>query len=237
MCTVVIRIPHATGEPVRLLAVRDEDPARPWRTLGPWWPDLPNVLGVQDQLAGGAWLAADPCASKVAMIVNRVGTPSVETITSRGTLVLDAMRGLPLASSPTTLGFHLIEATPHGASVATWDGTRLDRQSLEPGTHMIAHDCVDDPTTPRIAAWREVFSQASTRGEPWYAEWLAVLEQTTALPPTDERAIIRDNRPYGYPTQSLLIVAADVTTDGVRLHPAKLPEPGFLPKGLTRDLP
>ncbi|NLE97708.1 MAG: hypothetical protein GX596_06935, partial [Propionibacterium sp.] len=74
MCTVVIRVPEPDSEePVRLLAVRDEDPGRPWRTLGQWW--TPGVVGVLDELAGGAWLAADD--ESLAVLVNREGTPDV----------------------------------------------------------------------------------------------------------------------------------------------------------------
>ena len=68
MCTVVIRVPTAGGGPVRVLAVRDEDPSRPWRPLGPWWPKLPQVRGVKDELAGGAWLAADD--TRLAVLLN-----------------------------------------------------------------------------------------------------------------------------------------------------------------------
>ena len=38
MCTVILRVPSVSGRPVRMLAVRDEDPSRPWQPLGAWWP-------------------------------------------------------------------------------------------------------------------------------------------------------------------------------------------------------
>ena len=76
MCTVVVRVPEPDGGPVRLLAVRDEDPARPWRPLGPWWPEHPGVRGVRDDLAGGAWLAADD--KRLAVLLNRAGGADVE---------------------------------------------------------------------------------------------------------------------------------------------------------------
>ncbi len=96
MCTVIVHVPEspaATGEPVRLLAVRDEDPARTWDPLGEWWPEHPGVIGVRDRRAGGAWLAADPAAGRVAVILNRadVVTEPEETLGSRGHVVLDAL--------------------------------------------------------------------------------------------------------------------------------------------------
>ena len=59
MCTVIVSVPNAPGAPTRLLAVRDEDPARPWNPLGAWWPERDDrIVGVRDVRAGGAWLAA-----------------------------------------------------------------------------------------------------------------------------------------------------------------------------------
>ncbi|WP_370429006.1 NRDE family protein, partial [Microbacterium sp. NRRL B-14842] len=59
MCTVVIDVEVAGS--ARLLAVRDEDPAREWDALGEWWPEeYPGVIGIRDRRAGGAWLAVNP---------------------------------------------------------------------------------------------------------------------------------------------------------------------------------
>src|SRR5690606_4917677 len=69
MCTVIIRV--GAGE-VRLLAIRDEDPERPWQPLGASWPEThPGVVGVRDVRAGGAWLAADPARRRLAVLLNR----------------------------------------------------------------------------------------------------------------------------------------------------------------------
>jgi len=68
---VVIRVPEPGSGPMRVLAVRDEDPQRAWRPFGAWWPDRPGIRGVMDELAGGAWLAADH--STLAVLLNRAG--------------------------------------------------------------------------------------------------------------------------------------------------------------------
>lgn len=34
MCTVIVEVPSATGQGVRVLAVRDEDPDRAWGATG-----------------------------------------------------------------------------------------------------------------------------------------------------------------------------------------------------------
>lgn len=228
MCTVIIHVPQEPGAPTRLLAVRDEDPERAWDPLGPWWPEThPGVLGVRDARAGGAWLAADPADGRVAVILNRadVEVPDGAELFSRGHVVLDAVEGAPLDDPPRTHGFNLVEVDAARTRVTMWDGATVRTVELGPGTHMIAHDDVDDPATARISAWRDAFG-APGDGERWWTPWLATLEGTTTLGPTDDRAIIRDNRPFGYPTLSLLVCAASVSADGAEVVYGELDEPG-----------
>ncbi|MGN8553986.1 UNVERIFIED_CONTAM: NRDE family protein [Microbacterium sp. SLM126] len=230
MCTVVIRVPESPREPVRLLAIRDEDPERPWNPLGPWWPEAHDgVVGVRDVRAGGAWLAADPGTRRLAVLLNRADAstrPESELI-SRGGIVLDSVAGRSPAGEPPTHGFNLVEVDDRGARVTTWDGEALRTTELEPGTHMIAHDDVDDLGTPRIAAWLDEFRAAAPadRGQ-WWVPWVEVLRGSTELDPTDDRAIIRDNRPYGYPTLSLLACVASVSPDDLVVHYGELDRPG-----------
>lgn len=226
MCTVIISVPESPEDPLRLLAVRDENPQRPYRRVGAWWDEMPEVVGVQDLLAGGAWLAANPAARNLSVMVNREGAPAVARPTSRGTLVMSSMAGRPVPESPTTMGFNLLEIRDAAAHVTTWNGTTVTRERLSPGVHMIAHGDLDDPTTPRIAAWLPAFSQARTSGDGWWDDWIDVLHHTTHLAPEDDRAIIRDNRPHGYPTQSLMLCLASVGPYGMELRDAVLPAPG-----------
>lgn len=229
MCTVIVRVPSRPGaEPVRLLAVRDEDPSREWRDLGHWWDEQPEVRGVRDELAGGAWLAADD--ERLAVLLNREGFPDVDVPTTRGRLVLDAVASRQLPASPTTLGFNLVEASADGVRVSSWTGSGAPRVvDLAEGTHMIAHDDVDDPRTARVVSWLDAFAEADTDGAgegPWWAGWLEVLARSAGMPPTDDRAIIRDNRPHGVPTLSLLVAVASVSRTGVDVRTAALDEPG-----------
>jgi len=223
---VVIRVPEPGSGPVRVLAVRDEDPQRAWRSFGAWWPDRPGIRGVMDELAGGAWLAADH--STLAVLLNRAGGADGPALTSRGALVLDAVDRRPLPDPLMTLGFNLIQVTA-GARVVSWEGGAPKVVDLRPGTHMIAHDDVDDPRTPRITAWRDAFAAASTSADAdghWWDGWLAVLARSSEIDPTDDRAIIRNNRPHGYPTLSLLVSVASLSSEGVEVRMAALDEPG-----------
>lgn len=240
MCTAVIEVPHISAESpapaVRLLAVRDEDPNRPWDPPGEWWPDsLPGVTGVRDRLANGAWLAAHSARGTLAVLLNRApgdsetpelthDHPATPALKSRGTLVLAAAEGEPVSDRPGTANFNLVEIHGPRVMVTSWDGAQVIRMQLKPGVHMIAHQDVDDTSTPRIARWLPEFQAlVGLPDERWRSEWHALLERTTELDPEDDRAIIRDNRVHGYPTQSLLVCTAEVHTDNVDLVSSMLP--------------
>ncbi|MFT4233384.1 MAG: NRDE family protein [Microbacterium sp.] len=227
MCTVVVRVPEDADGPVHLLAIRDEDPARPWRPLGRWWPQHPAVIGVQDQLAGGAWLAAE--GSRLAVLLNREGAPPLppEQITSRGAVVLDAVGGHRPLGALSSRGFNLVTVEGAEVTITVWDGKELSHRTLPPGTHMIAHDEADDPATARIKTWLPRFARTQLPdSDEWWTPWTAVLARSAVIKPTDDRAIVRDNRPWGYPTQSLLACVARVNGHGSEVHYAQLEHAG-----------
>lgn len=230
MCTVILRVPAAPAEAVHMLAIRDEDPARPWNPLGAGWPDThPDVLGVRDARAGGAWLAARPEAGRVSVLLNRadVSTRPESELVSRGRIVLDSVEGSSPEGEPPSHGFNLVEVVGSTARVLTWDGASLRTTELPPGTHMIAHDDVDDPETARIARWLPEFRDAVLpEGEAWSTPWLDTLARSAELPAADDRSIIRDNRPFGYPTLSLLMCTAEVAPGSADVRYGELLEPG-----------
>ncbi|MFS0910736.1 NRDE family protein [Microbacterium sp. 179-I 3D2 NHS] len=232
MCTVVIDVEDAGS--ARLLAVRDEDPLREWDALGPWWPEeYAGVIGIRDRRAGGAWLAAAPAEGRLAVLLNRadVGDLPSGRAVSRGTLALESVAGRSPEAPLPMHGFNLLEVSPEGARVLSWDGAVLRETPVGPGTHMIAHDDLDDAATPRIAAWLPEFralgpAAASTD---WADDWVALLGASARLSPEDDRAIIRDNRPHGYPTQSLLYAVATVSGRTVEVRDVALPAPARWP--------
>ncbi len=231
MCTVIVQVPASAGGTVRMLAVRDEDPHRAWQPLGAWWPDRPGVIGVRDVRAGGAWLAASEPDGRLAVLLNRhSAAPSPDlTPVSRGTVALDAVAGRAPEPPVAMPGFNLVAVDGHEVRVTTWDGETLRAQLVPPGVHMIAHHDLDDPRSGRIAAWHEAFAHAaaaSSDAATWSAAWLAVLAHSARLDPTDERAIIRDNTPLGFPTQSLLLCTAEIEPGAVRVRYAELEHPG-----------
>jgi hypothetical protein len=132
MCTVVVRVDPGAAWPVTMLALRDESPDRPWDPPAAWWPDRdPEVRGVRDQQAGGAWLAASDRAG-LAVVLNRwEATPGVDgTWTTRGTLPLDAVVDDRVPGTdgalPTSRAFNLVRATADGAVVREASGSKAE---------------------------------------------------------------------------------------------------------------
>lgn len=233
MCTVIITVPGDHTRPVRLLAVRDEDPAREWNRLGAWWPDdHPGVVGIRDVRAGGAWLAADPAARRLAVLLNRhdLSGRADSEVHTRGTVALESVTGRPPGERPPTRGFNLVEVTAHTARVVSWNGLESRTVELTPGTHMIAHDDVDDPATTRIARWLPEFRAAASAppagDRAWWRGWLEIVERSADLPGDDDAAIIRRQSFEGIPSYSLLMCVATVGDDGLDVRDAPLTTPG-----------
>lgn len=232
MCTVIISVPADDTQPVRLLAVRDEDPGRPWDRLGPWWPETyPGVVGIRDARAGGAWLAAAPEERRLAVLLNRhdLSDRGDDEVTTRGWVALESVSGRPPAERPQTRGFNLVEVTEHTARVVSWNGLESRTVDLEPGTHMIAHDDVDDPATARISRWLPEFRGAASRSfddEAWWRPWLDIVERSADLAGDDPAAIIRRQSFEGIPSYSLLVCVATVGVNALEVRDAPLTTPG-----------
>ncbi|PFG29320.1 NRDE family protein [Paramicrobacterium agarici] len=232
MCTVIVAVPESAEGVVRMLAVRDEDPQRPWQPLGAWWPEAyPGVVGVRDVRAGGAWLGADPVRGRLAVMLNRPDTLNAAPgeLESRGGLVLESVSGRP-PRDPRTAGFNLVDVAGATVTVTTWDGDSVGIEELVPGVHMIEHHDVDDPGSARISQWLPEFREAAPAGgglhDEWWRDWATILERSSHLSPEDDAAIIRDNRAHGYPTLSLLACVASVSTEAADVRFAPLKSPG-----------
>jgi hypothetical protein len=174
-------------------------------------------------------LAVNSEARRLAVLLNRADVQDlpVAHALSRGSLPLESVSGRSPQGVQRMHGFNLLEVGPEGARVVSWDGVALTETPVTPGTHMIAHDDLDDEHTPRITAWLPEFRALgpAAQSQDWAADWTALLGASAQLPPEDDRAIIRDNRPHGYPTQSLLYAVATVTPSEVEVRDVTLPSP------------
>jgi hypothetical protein len=136
MCTALLSI--EPGHPLLLVGVRDELMDRAWEPPGPHWPDLPELIGGRDLLAGGTWLAVSPPHHRASCVLNARGqlAPPASRL-SRGVLPLRAAAGQPIDKGglANTDPFHLITAEPDRALWQSWDGHGLTERVLGPGLH------------------------------------------------------------------------------------------------------
>lgn len=140
MCTVVVRWSH--GQPPQILALRDELTTRAFDDPGTWWPELPDVVGGRDRIAGGTWCATRIGTGATALVVNRpqkrVADPGAP---SRGVLPLLAVEhGADWLSHTEPDGmasFALLLATPRRVTTWDFDGQDLVTTEHPEGTHML----------------------------------------------------------------------------------------------------
>lgn len=174
-------------------------------------------------------MAINPDDGRVAVLLNRADNLDLaeSEVRSRGSLALESVMGRSPVGPLPMHGFNLVELGPTRARVLSWDGITLTETPITSGTHMIAHDGLDDPATPRIARWLPTFrSRMLSSPESWREAWLSALSESADAGPYDDEAIIRDNTPHGYPTQSLLYALVEKTADGVQASDHTLPRPG-----------
>ena len=179
MCTVVVR--RAEGQPVRILALRDELTSRPFDDPGQWWPEFPDVVGGRDALAGGTWCATRIDTGATALVLNRPQKPEATPgAPSRGILpLLGVAQG---ADWPAHVGlagmasFLLVLATPELLITWDFDGATLRETEHLPGTVMVTSGGPEDRKAERFLGrfdaadypedWRRLVQSASPTDDP-----------------------------------------------------------------------
>ncbi|HIJ37330.1 MAG TPA: hypothetical protein HPP80_00410 [Rhodospirillaceae bacterium] len=179
MCTVVVLRRPNHPWPLLLGANRDEMIDRPWRPPARHWPDRPNVIAGQDQLAGGSWLGVND-EGLVAAILNRMGTLGPEQgKRSRGELVLDALdhadaedaaRALSQLDPRAYRPFNMIIADNRDAFWLRADGQGVHLTALAEGLSMVTAFELNDRIDPRIANFLPRFETARPP-EPDQDDW------------------------------------------------------------------
>ncbi|MFC1411495.1 NRDE family protein [Streptacidiphilus sp. N1-12] len=232
MCTAVISFDPSAPFPVLLVGVRDEFHDRKAVPPGRHWPDSPQVVGGQDLLAGGTWLAVDPGVPRAGVVLNGVGRPAPEQDRlSRGDLPLrfaaDGSLGDPDAARYDP--FHLVRATLDQVRLLSWDGEALTDRALEPGLHLVTNlglAVADDPSAgpelnainariahfrPRLAAARRPSPDAGPTATAW-GDWLPLVDGD-GLDPRDPRALVLrqdfEGRAAGTVSTTLLALGRD----------------------------
>ena len=180
MCTVVVQS-GGDGGPARVLALRDELVGRAFDDPGAWWPEQPQVVGGRDRTAGGSWCVTSVPSGATALVLNRpqrrvaaAGAPS------RGVLPLLAVAAgvdWPDHLDPTGMAsFALVLVRPHDLTTWEFDGSRLTRTALGPGTHLVTSGGAEDGKAERhlatfrattsTRAWRDVVTASAVEDDP-----------------------------------------------------------------------
>ncbi len=223
--------------PVLVVGVRDEFVAREWVGPGRHWADRPGVVGGRDLRAGGTWLAVEPEAPRVAVVLNGRGRMAPEAArASRGELPLRVAAEGKLGELDLAVfdPFHLVGAEPDRVRLWSWDGEALSERELGPGLHMIVNsglegegqlegETEDAYMAARLAYFRPRLA-AAPRPEPgdgpvesaWGA-WLPLLNGD-GLPRADHRALLPlldlgDGRVWGTTSVSLVALGDRVRYD------------------------
>ncbi len=178
MCTVVVR--WSPDTPTRILALRDELTGRDFDDPGPWWPDLPDVVGGRDRAAGGTWCATRVSTGATALVLNRPEKPLADDwAPSRGVLpLLAAVHGDEWTSSVDVAGmagFTLVLATPQRLTSWVYDGHDLEVTDHPAATHMFTSG---GPENRKVEAYLGLFRDAA-----YPDEWRQLLR---GGPPRDD---------------------------------------------------
>jgi hypothetical protein len=179
VCTVVVR--WSPGQPVQVLALRDELTSRPFDDPARWWPEFPDAVGGRDRVAGGTWCATDVRSGATALVLNRPQGQAAEPgASSRGVLpLLAATYGAGWRARVRTEGmaaFLLVLATPE--RLVTWDvdGAAVQETHHAPGTVMVTSGGPEDRKAARWLAgfaagdfpdgWRGLVQSAPPADDP-----------------------------------------------------------------------
>jgi hypothetical protein len=161
VCSVVVR--WVRGQPIRILALRDEIVGREFDDPGHWWSGAPTVVGGRDRAAGGTWCASRVDTGTTALVLNRpskrvagAGAPS------RGVLPLLAvehgMGWVEGLSLPGMASFALVLGGPDGLIVWDFDGARLTETAFPEGVSMVTSGGPEDSKADR---YLRAFTEAS----------------------------------------------------------------------------
>lgn len=153
MCTVVVR--WSPGERSTILALRDELTTRAFDDPDRWWPELPDVVGGRDTVAGGTWCASDVRSGVTALVLNRpqkrLADPGAP---SRGVLPLLAVKhekDWPAHIEMTGMAsFALVLVTPTLLKTWVFDGAELSVTDAQAGTHMVTSGGIEDGKSERF---------------------------------------------------------------------------------------
>jgi uncharacterized protein with NRDE domain len=218
MCTVILLRRPDHDWPLILAGNRDEMEGRPWLPPGRHWPLTPDVIGGQDSLAEGSWLAVNDYGV-VATVLNRIGSLGPEAgKRSRGELVLDALDHADAVQAADSLRhldarayrpFNLVIADNRDAFWLRADGAGISCIPIPEGISMLTAGELNDDNDPRIRAFRPRFQSAPAPDPATedYEAWRQLLAARAPAGAKDREAGLTFQLANGFGTRSSAIVA------------------------------
>ncbi|MFD2190727.1 NRDE family protein [Pistricoccus aurantiacus] len=178
MCLIAFDYRPRAATPLRLIANRDEQHARPAAALD-FWEDVPDILGGRDLQAGGSWLAVHR-SGRLAAVTN-VRDPRIEVAPdapSRGELVRGALecadletwlKELAASEARRYAGFNLLAGRLDANGLALWHLHRGYREialgRITPGLHGLSNASLDTAWPKLLKACQGL--ETSLAGNAW----------------------------------------------------------------------
>jgi len=219
MCTLVMLRRPDHDWPLIIGANRDEMLDRAWQKPGRHWPDRADVTAGLDEVAGGSWMGVND-HGVFAAILNRVGSLGPQDgKRSRGELVLDALDYADARDSAEFLAalnpdayrpFNLVIGDNRDVFWLAHRGAgEITIEPVPIGLSMLTARELDDPTSPRIARYRDRF-RAAPAPEPerddWWA-WQVLLGESQPQKDLGPESAMRFLLPNGFGTVSSSVLA------------------------------
>ena len=244
MCLLVFAWEPGSDRPLIVAANRDERLDRPAHAIGVLSARDPRVLGGQDELAGGTWLAVNE-HGVVAGLTNRPA-PGGRDLTkrSRGELPL-MLASCPRAEDAVA---HLLDTVVPGQYNPAWllvgDRDSLTyielatdlaptAVALAPGLHVLENVALDDPS-PKVDRVSRLLGEARASGSTLW-EALPTVLADHVLPPGASVATFGDDRsPRPEATMAACVHTADYGTRSAALVRVST-GPGSPPDVLVAD--
>jgi len=207
MCVVALAWQVHADWPLILIGNRDEFHERPSAALAAW-DDASGIVAGRDLQAGGTWLGVHPGSGRVVVVTNVRGAMPDPAKESRGTLVVDMLRGDGRFANPAVEdldrfnAFNLFAVGGGNAQLLT-NRPQPRVMALDAGVHALANEPIDMPC-PRAERLREALAAVVDAG----ADPEGLLDTLTA---TSDPALFLRGDVYGTRASTLVAVAADGT--------------------------
>ncbi len=191
MCILFIALDKHPDYPLIIAANRDEEHARPSRSMH-WWEDRTGVFAGRDLTAGGTWLGVNATGAFAAVTNFRTGEDKQYGTRSRGELVAGFLQDC--ADPESYEGFlqqHHQEFSPFNLvfgdqnNLFTWGYDMPRLQSLSPGFHSVSNGPMDTLWPKMSRGVKELSIQVRT-GRPLQGSSLLPIMLDRSPAPDDE---------------------------------------------------